>query len=273
MINEALQIVSMVLCIIGIIQVIAGPKRWKASMFFSIVFYTVLFFYAALILISLRLEGESGELVHWVLVFSNLFEFLTGFFLFFTVSKWLLYRVDQHGEIKEIRLINKKIFVMYIIQASTLIVSQFTGLCYQIDSENTYRRGNGFFILILMLAISYIIMTYVMIRYRKRLSRKSLASFNIFAFVSATAIVLQFVFYGFYFITIAASVCALILYLLAVTEGTEMYLRQERENDKLKVDIMLSQIQPHFIFNSLTVIKRFCRYNPELAEKAIMDFS
>ena len=36
---------------------------------------------------------------------------------------------------------------------------------------------------------------------------------------------------------------------------------------------MLSQIQPHFLYNSLTVIKHFCRRDPELAEKAVVDFS
>lgn len=43
MLNESLQIISMVLCIVGVLQVIVGPKRWRSSVFFPIVFYIALF--------------------------------------------------------------------------------------------------------------------------------------------------------------------------------------------------------------------------------------
>lgn len=37
--NETLQIISMVLCLVGILQVLVGPKRWKGSVHFHITFY------------------------------------------------------------------------------------------------------------------------------------------------------------------------------------------------------------------------------------------
>lgn len=113
----------------------------------------------------------------------------------------------------------------------------------------------------------------MLIRFGKRLPVRYIISFSIFAVISATGVAAQFFLIDIYYITIASSVCALVLYLLTVRDSSEMYLYKERESDRLKIDMMLSQIQPHFIFNSLTVIKHFCRYDPKLAEKAILDFS
>ena len=48
------------------------------------------------------------------------------------------------------------------------------------------------------------------------------------------------------------------------------------KNEKLKaeleqsrISVMLSQIQPHFLYNSLGVIQELCHENPQKAEKAI----
>ena len=49
----------------------------------------------------------------------------------------------------------------------------------------------------------------------------------------------------------------------------------ELENELLqnRISIMLSQIQPHFIYNSLSAIKGLCLIDPELASKTIDEFS
>ena len=40
-----------------------------------------------------------------------------------------------------------------------------------------------------------------------------------------------------------------------------------------RISIMLSQIQPHFLYNSLNSIYYFCDKDPQAAKKAISDFS
>jgi len=40
-----------------------------------------------------------------------------------------------------------------------------------------------------------------------------------------------------------------------------------------RVQIMLTQIRPHFLYNSLTVIQELCRTNPEQAENATIRFA
>lgn len=41
----------------------------------------------------------------------------------------------------------------------------------------------------------------------------------------------------------------------------------------MSVDIMLSQIQPHFLYNALGTISHLCKHDPVDAQKAIQEFS
>ena len=124
-----------------------------------------------------------------------------------------------------------------------------------------------------MLVAEYLFGVFIFIRHRKSLSRKSILGFVLLAVCVGVAFLLQMLIKGFYFITIAIAVNVLVLYLFVVLENTEKYYENERKISKLKVDIMLSQIQLHFIFNALTTIKYFCKHEPQTAEKAVTDFS
>ncbi len=50
-------------------------------------------------------------------------------------------------------------------------------------------------------------------------------------------------------------------------------LRYEKEQVKLQVAAMISQMQPHFLYNSLAVIEALCEEDPGLAARAIGEFS
>ena len=50
-------------------------------------------------------------------------------------------------------------------------------------------------------------------------------------------------------------------------------LRYEKEQVQLQVSAMISQMQPHFLYNSLSVIAALCEENPSLAAEAANTFS
>lgn len=70
------------------------------------------------------------------------------------------------------------------------------------------------------------------------------------------------------------AVCFLLYYLIVhvhisrqVVEEKELKLREQR------VSMMLSQIRPHFLYNTLNTITALCRTNPKLAEETTIKFS
>jgi LytS/YehU family sensor histidine kinase len=49
--------------------------------------------------------------------------------------------------------------------------------------------------------------------------------------------------------------------------------KMENELIQSKISIMLSQIQPHFLYNTLVVIRQLCDINPKTAKEAITEFA
>ena len=64
MINESLQVISMVLCLVGLLQVLVGPKKAKESVRLYFGFFSISFFCSLFMLLGLILEAQEGALVH-----------------------------------------------------------------------------------------------------------------------------------------------------------------------------------------------------------------
>lgn len=64
----------------------------------------------------------------------------------------------------------------------------------------------------------------------------------------------------------------IIFFNVHIDQKKEM-LRYEAEQTELQAAVTVSQIQPHFLYNSLSVIAALCDENPGLAGKATIDFA
>ncbi|MCL2443740.1 MAG: histidine kinase [Treponema sp.] len=53
----------------------------------------------------------------------------------------------------------------------------------------------------------------------------------------------------------------------------QRYIKQKREVQQNLIAIMLSQMQPHLLYNSLTVIKQLCKTDPETAGETVDEFA
>lgn len=49
--------------------------------------------------------------------------------------------------------------------------------------------------------------------------------------------------------------------------------KHETEKTEMRVNLMMSQIQPHFLYNTLSTIAYLCRHDPKDAETAVNEFS
>ncbi|MEG1525312.1 MAG: histidine kinase [Clostridia bacterium] len=74
---------------------------------------------------------------------------------------------------------------------------------------------------------------------------------------------------GFLFFT----VMQIALMVAQLQENAKHALQMENDLLQNRVTMMLSQIQPHFLYNSLTAIKQLCISDPERAEEAVGDFA
>ena len=70
---------------------------------------------------------------------------------------------------------------------------------------------------------------------------------------------------------LATTLSLVLLYVVTHVQLTRHAMEQELSESRTR--IMLSQIQPHFLFNTLASISNLCEKDPMKAQKAIQDFS
>ncbi len=81
------------------------------------------------------------------------------------------------------------------------------------------------------------------------------------------------------FMPISLALFALFITIIHTKNAIGLYNRVqktralERELEKANMAVMISQIQPHFLYNALNTIKSLIRRDPKTAEEAIIDFS
>lgn len=77
--------------------------------------------------------------------------------------------------------------------------------------------------------------------------------------------------YGILVVAVMMPVC--LIFYNTNDELEKDVLRHEKEETELRVSAMISQMQPHFLYNSLAVIAALCEEDPALAAKATNTFS
>ena len=72
---------------------------------------------------------------------------------------------------------------------------------------------------------------------------------------------------------VATTLSFLLIHTVIHMEQSMKLKEQERQNEENKMQMMLTQIKPHFIYNSLNTIYYLCEIDPASAQKAINEFS
>ena len=270
-INLAFSAAGIALSIVGLIQTLLSSYLEKGTRRFFTAFFCILGAYDCFILthvlISAYSEYRFAVLSRVIFfgqaIFSSVLSLLlTGFILHLSGEKKIMYN--------RIFRIN---FVLWIVYAGMLTANLFSGKIYTVDDFNHYSRGPLFPLQMVPLAL---IMAMNLLLLRQKwsvLTVKQKRAFMNYILLPSAAMLVQMWSFGVHLIAISTVIAAIIMYSYIIADQTEQYHKRESENARLKINILLAQIQPHFLFNSLTAIKQLCRKDPGKAEKAIADFT
>ncbi|MBQ7161723.1 MAG: histidine kinase [Clostridia bacterium] len=271
MLNQSVALACIVLSLFGILQSAFGTRVDKNSGRHFIFFFSVLLIFASADLATLLIQGKPGRELRIVLSMTSYFEYCSPSLLAYIVSHYLLSIVDAKHELKKLRV---TMIVMVFVHNLFITVSQYTGMIYQVNSLNVVNIGKLYSLAYVMNAAMLIIDFVLLVRRRGMLSKSEKIVFGIFMTVPSVAIILRiFAVKDGVIIVGAMALTAFVMYVFTLSDQTERYNRQQQQNSKLKIDIMLSQIQPHFLYNSLLVIRQICLSDPTKAASAIDDFA
>ena len=153
-----------------------------------------------------------------------------------------------------------------------VVVSPFNGMHYVFVETNFYYRSDLFRLSQVWGIVFTVMGALIVLHYRKRLRKHEIILPLSHAILPAAALVVQIFFYGIALLHIATTLTVVLIYVGIQAQQTHELKQKELELTNARISVMLSQIQPHFMFNSLTSIIDLCDRNPQ-AQKALLTFS
>jgi len=172
------------------------------------------------------------------------------------------------------RTLPRILYALCGIALFMLVVSQFNNMYYVFDEKNRYTEQEIFW---LSQAVGIVCLTVVMafvLRHRKSMHGSDVYFLLSYAFIPILAMAVQTILYqSFEFLYIATTFSILASYGGIQARQEKLLKDMELKLSQGRIMTMLSQIQPHFLYNSLAVIQRLCVKDPKLAEETVVEFT
>ena len=153
------------------------------------------------------------------------------------------------------------------------ILTPFTGMYYVITDANIYQRGSLVFIASLVPICTYLLILILTLKNRRSMSAPVLIALLSNVWLPMLGHLVQNLFRGIGVLNPCITLALLLVFLNIQMDKELQYERDKRKLDQAQMTLMLSQIKPHFLYNSLTAIRRLCEIDPKDAREAINDFS
>ena len=253
--------------------IVPGIDRWTKRFFLN--YFTVLLLccFACFLEFVLYLFPVSSAAIQFILILESLL-------LSMPMPMLTTYLLHCCGE----NLRSSKLFhtviglwsVFFVLIISTPFSSVFT----YIAPDKQFRRGVLYPLMLLPISATMLLNLIGTIRRRKQLSHKVFLSFLIALLPMTVTLLVNMFVDVFPLVDISYVLSALAMYSLILSEQIEQDLRhqkeiarQQQEIANQRASIMVLQMRPHFIYNTMTSIYCLCNQDPKKARQVVMDFT
>ena len=191
-----------------------------------------------------------------------------------------VYLLHSCGEnIRSSKLL-RTVLGLWVIYCLVLVSAAFINGFVYITPENQYYHGPLYpLIPIPIIAVLLLNFTGTM-RRRTRLSRKTFLSLVIAQMPMAFTLILNLFVDAVLLFGISYVLSALVMYSLVLSDQIEQTIQyqqkiaeQQGEIARQRTKVMVLQMRPHFIYNTLVSIHSLCGINPQKAQQITMDFT
>ena len=251
---------------LGVAVVIPGIDRWSRCFFTA--FFIILTLYGVFGMIDLLVRDRPGMTA--LLNICYYFESLLASILIPMLTVYLLHCCGEDPMRSRLFRIVAALYTVFFIMLS---LSPFSTWFYTAAPGNYLIRGPLYTPMIVLIDVILIHNLCGLIRRRNRLSKRYFYAFLV-CFLPMTAAMLIHLFVDvFAFFAISLAVCALSMFALILSDQIEQYMRQQQEIARQRASIMVLQMRPHFIHNTMTSIYYLCGQDPQKARQVTLDFN
>ena len=182
---------------------------------------------------------------------------------------WVLLRALYKPFGREMARFGRIIAVLAAAGALLILTNPLTGLYFTIGPDGVYHRSDTFLLSLIAPNLIGIVEVYCILKFESKPRRKLV--FLSYILLSWSAMVVQFFNYGISLQYISFMFSFVLMYAnIYLDRGTELIANEAKMNEQTAA-IMVSQIQPHFLYNALTSIMNI-KGNPPRTRDAIAEF-
>lgn len=189
-------------------------------------------------------------------------------------------------------------FTYYFAAGSALmciISAKYTHWYYIIDEQNVYQRQPYYNFALVLIAVLFVLVVLQVVVCAKRLLVKQIVSLLLYILIPFTMVILQVVFKpGIGLTNIGMAISLIIIFIvnnvritfmeselnkkvlqqnMVLLNQNKVIAEKKEEIENLQLNMVITQMQPHFVFNVLNIIYYLCAKDTKLAQTAIDNFS
>ena len=176
-----------------------------------------------------------------------------------------------------------------------IVSAKYTHWYYLIDEHNVYHRQPYYNVAIILTGILYVLVILQIIVCSKRLLVKQIISLFLYVTIPFVMVVLQIVLKpGIGLVNIGMALSLIIIFIvnnirityleeqlnkkvlqqnMVLLNQNKVIAEKKEEIENLQLNMVITQMQPHFVFNVLNIIYYLCAKDTKLAQTAIDRFS
>ena len=240
--------------------------HWSRKFFRRYFFIIVLFCLSSLIEKILYSVTTQATAIYTVWLFEGLIFSLPCLML-------TIYMLHCSGESMQKNKLLRAVIglwtVYLILNAGSLLIG---GYAY-VYSDRQYYRRPIYPVFIMPLTLLMVLNLQGVIRRRRKFSRKVFLALLIAVLPLTVALIIQVFTDVFVFHYMCMVLSSVVMYGLVLSDQIERNLHYQHEIANQRASIMVLQMRPHFIYNTMTSIYCLCGQDPKRARQVIMDFT
>ncbi|MCR4819026.1 MAG: histidine kinase [Fretibacterium sp.] len=260
--------VALLLSVLGlwVTTIMPGIDRWNKRFFrvyFIFLMMSCLFSFIEIVLCYFPVPNPIVYFFIW----------LESLLLPLPLPMLTVYLLHCCGENMRSSRLLRAVLCLWAVYLVVLAIAPFTDGFSCVTPDKQWCRGPLYPLLLLPIAAIMLLNLTGTIQRRKQLSHKGFIRFLI-AILPITAVLLVQMFVDvFPLIDISLVLSVLSMYGHILSDQIELELCHQREIANQRASIMVMQMRPHFIYNTMTSIYCLCNQDPTLARQVILDFT
>ena len=233
-----------------------------------VVFYAAILLYDLFDIIDILFLGMQNALTAYVVRVGVFGYYIVGGFLTLFFLQVIKKHIAETLEKERLRKIITGFQFLQIPLFVLLALTPFTGALYRINSENEYVRSWGYWLWQSVTIVTFVFIGAVIAANWRKLGgflKKIIVTATVFPIIGLVSGSIMPVSMN----NIMVIVAALIMFILYEQNKTQITVRyayelekSKQELEQSKVRLLVAQIQPHFIYNSIMALQSKCTDNP-----------